>query len=119
MKEAQPITAAPQSPVSTSTLQAGPEAKPCPFCGSNRIVKGERYFAMCVDCGATGPERNSDAPARKFFGDWNRRTQPEVERLTLANLLLKDHIDGLAALISRLEQRLRDAEAALLAKGEK
>lgn len=49
------------------------DAKPCPFCGSNRIVKGERYFAMCVDCGATGPERNGDATVRKFVGDWNTR----------------------------------------------
>ncbi len=48
-------------------------AKPCPFCGSSRIVKGERYFAMCVDCGATGPERNSDATEKKFTGDWNSR----------------------------------------------
>ena len=49
-------------------------AKPCPFCGSTRIVKGERYFAMCVDCGATGPERNADATQKKFVGDWNTRT---------------------------------------------
>lgn len=48
-------------------------AAPCPFCGSTRIVKGERYFAMCVDCGATGPERNSDATEKKFIGDWNTR----------------------------------------------
>ncbi len=47
--------------------------KPCPFCGSRRIVKGERYFAMCVDCGATGPERSADATQRKFMGDWNTR----------------------------------------------
>lgn len=49
------------------------DAKPCPFCGSTRIMKGERYFAMCVDCGATGPERNGDATVRKFTGDWNAR----------------------------------------------
>jgi Lar family restriction alleviation protein len=48
-------------------------AKPCPFCGSTRIVKGERYFAMCVDCGATGPERNNQSTERKFVGDWNSR----------------------------------------------
>jgi len=46
---------------------------PCPFCGSERIVKGERYFAMCVDCGATGPERNADATTKKFLADWNTR----------------------------------------------
>ena len=50
-----------------------PEAKPCPFCGSRKIVKGERYYAMCVDCGATGPERTADASQRKFVGDWNTR----------------------------------------------
>lgn len=48
-------------------------AKPCPFCGSERIVRGERYFAICVDCGATGPERNADATERKFVKDWNTR----------------------------------------------
>jgi len=51
-------------------------AKPCPFCGSTRIVKGERYYAMCVNCGATGPERNADATERKFVGDWNTRFEP-------------------------------------------
>lgn len=50
-----------------------PDAKPCPFCGGGRIVKGERYFAMCVDCGATGPERNADASAKKYTADWNTR----------------------------------------------
>lgn len=55
-----------------------PGALPCPFCGSARIVKGERYFAMCVDCGATGPERNSDATVRKFTGDWNTRAAPPI-----------------------------------------
>ena len=53
---------------------------PCPFCGSLRIVKGERYFAMCVDCGATGPERNSDAGKKKFMGDWNTRTLIQIYR---------------------------------------
>lgn len=48
-------------------------AKACPFCGSERIVKGERYFAMCVECGATGPERNADAGVRRFTRDWNSR----------------------------------------------
>lgn len=48
--------------------------KPCPFCGGTRIVKGERYFAMCVDCGATGPERQSSkSSAQKIAGDWNYR----------------------------------------------
>lgn len=50
--------------------------KPCPFCGSARIAKGERYFAMCVDCGATGPERNADATVGKFTKDWNTRAIP-------------------------------------------
>lgn len=48
---------------------------PCPFCGSSRIVKGARFYAMCVDCGATGPERNADATEKKFMGDWNTRAQ--------------------------------------------
>lgn len=45
---------------------------PCPFCGSKWILKGERYFAICNDCGATGPERvkGSDGKAVK---DWNTR----------------------------------------------
>jgi hypothetical protein len=50
-----------------------PNALPCPFCGGTRIVKGERYYAMCVDCGATGPERNADATAGKYTKDWNGR----------------------------------------------
>lgn len=46
----------------------------CPFCGGERVVKGERYFAMCVDCGATGPERIGDkAGQKKLKVDWNRR----------------------------------------------
>lgn len=54
---------------------------PCPFCGGSRIVKGERYFAMCVDCGATGPERNADASERKFVGDWNTRADTAPKNL--------------------------------------
>ena len=50
-----------------------PDALPCPFCGSSHIIKGERYFAMCVDCGATGPERSADATQRKYTVDWNTR----------------------------------------------
>lgn len=55
-----------------NTIPPEPEHKPCPFCGSTRIVKGERYFAMCVDCGATGPERISSNHS-KTFKDWNTR----------------------------------------------
>lgn len=66
----------PSDPPVSSTRLLG--AKPCPFCGSTRIVKGERYFAMCVDCGATGPERNADATERKFVGDWNTRNGASV-----------------------------------------
>ncbi len=58
-----------------------PTPLPCPFCASTRIVKGERYFAMCVDCGATGPERNADASERKFMGDWNTRAQAPANNL--------------------------------------
>lgn len=51
---------------------------PCPFCGGSRIVQGSRYFAMCVDCGATGPERIGDkAGQAKLMKDWN--TRPEYE----------------------------------------
>ena len=39
-----------------------------------------KFFAMCVDCGATGPERNADASQRKFTGDWNtRHAMPNTE----------------------------------------
>lgn len=49
-------------------------ALPCPFCGSLRIVKGERYFALCVDCGATGPERSGDKGGVNLAKkDWNSR----------------------------------------------
>lgn len=66
----------PSSAPATEVASAGLfGALPCPFCGSRWIVKGERYFAMCVDCGATGPERNADATERKFTGDWNARVQ--------------------------------------------
>jgi Lar family restriction alleviation protein len=51
--------------------------KPCPFCGGARILKGDRYFAICVDCGATGPERIGDkAGQKKLFADWNTRAEP-------------------------------------------
>ncbi len=49
------------------------DALPCPFCGSTRIVKGARFFAICVHCGATGPERNADATQGKYTRDWNTR----------------------------------------------
>ncbi len=62
------------------------DAEPCPFCGSKRIVKGERYFAMCVDCGATGPERNADASVRKFSGDWNNRPLESALKLELDSM---------------------------------
>lgn len=61
-------------------IEKAVELLPCPFCGGSRIVKGERYFAMCVDCGATGPERIGDkAGVKKLFVDWN--TQPAADRL--------------------------------------
>lgn len=47
------------------------DAKPCPFCGSNWILIGERYYAICVDCGATGPERSK----AKMLKDWNSRVE--------------------------------------------
>lgn len=58
--------------------------KPCPFCGGTRIVKGERYFAMCVDCGATGPERIGDkAGVKKLVADWNTKPESASEEATL------------------------------------
>lgn len=64
------------------------DAKPCPFCGSRNIVKGCRYFAMCVDCGATGPERVGDKGGIKIgLKDWNSRvldssSQPDKKTVT-------------------------------------
>jgi hypothetical protein len=46
---------------------------PCPFCGSKRIIKGDRWFGMCVDCGATGPERTGKSNENKVKLDWNTR----------------------------------------------
>lgn len=65
--------------------------KPCPFCGSDRIVKGERYFAMCINCGATGPERASEnTPERKWKGDWDFRPNCEECRLLKEQLRVAD-----------------------------
>lgn len=61
------------------------ELLPCPFCNGKRIIKGERYFAMCIDCGATGPERIGDkAGISKLFKDWNTRATPDVSELVEA-----------------------------------
>lgn len=46
------------------------DAQPCPFCGSTWILHGHRYSAICVDCGATGPEKEKVKDADKA---WNRR----------------------------------------------
>lgn len=55
---------------------------PCPFCGSSRIVKGERYFALCVDCGATGPERTGDKGGVNLAKkDWNSRVPEPAAKL--------------------------------------
>lgn len=39
---------------------------------------------MCVECGATGPERNADATERKFVRDWNTRNGAPVYTSPLA-----------------------------------
>jgi hypothetical protein len=62
------------------------EMQPCPFCGSVRIIKGERYFAMCVECGATGPERSREnTPENKWRGDWNSRPPQGLPGNSLSN----------------------------------
>lgn len=52
------------------------EAKPCPFCGGIWILIGMHFSAICVDCGATGPDKEKSGPAGKA---WQKR--PEEERL--------------------------------------
>lgn len=47
-------------------------AKPCPFCGSERLLKGQKYCVICVDCGATGPELERFPHALKA---WNMRAE--------------------------------------------
>ena len=51
------------------------EHKPCPFCGGTWILPGNKWSAICNDCGATGPMSNkkgepSDA---KKLDMWNSR----------------------------------------------
>lgn len=45
-------------------------AIPCPFCGGTRILAGYKYCAICVDCGATGPDKEHSGDALKA---WNTR----------------------------------------------
>ena len=45
-------------------------ALPCPFCGSTRILRGYKYAAICLDCGATGPDKEKATDALKA---WNCR----------------------------------------------
>lgn len=49
-------------------------ALPCPFCGSDRILEGYKYSAICVDCGATGPDK---ARAKDALKAWNTRVSPK------------------------------------------
>lgn len=43
---------------------------PCPFCGSSRTLEGYKYARICVDCGATGPDKEKSGDALKA---WNKR----------------------------------------------
>lgn len=46
------------------------DAKPCPFCGGTWILIGMHWSAICVDCGATGPDKEKGGPAGKA---WQQR----------------------------------------------
>lgn len=82
-----------------------PELKPCPFCRGTRIIKGERYFAMCVDCGATGPERIGDkAGIKKLFADWNTRDERELNAA-------RSEVEKLAGQLSQTVQAQIEASA--------
>lgn len=58
-----------------------PELKPCPFCGSVRIVHDAfattgytHHVIRCRCCAAEGPWSKSESGARRA---WNRRVEPE------------------------------------------
>jgi hypothetical protein len=73
---------------------------PCPFCGSSRTAIGYQgqpainIFAMCQDCGATGPSQHYTSNMQ-FDWDlaWQRRTNPDL-------------IEQQAARIAELEARI-------------
>lgn len=53
------------------------DALPCPFCGSSRILIGMKWSAICVDCGATGPDKDKESKAGQA---WNKRSQHETQQ---------------------------------------
>lgn len=71
-----------------------PNARPCPFCSSRNIIKGDAYFASCIDCGATGPKHTMEV-GQEFNPDdyiqkWNKRPvesnfQHDIARLEERN----------------------------------
>lgn len=80
-----PDASVPQKPGEYPTYSAVAEAmdlegtmKPCPFCGSANIdasfsLSGEGYVtAGCMQCGASGPDCDSDRPLQAAAA-WNRR----------------------------------------------
>lgn len=48
----------------------------CPFCGGTWILVGHKYSAICVDCGATGPDKGTEKQAGK---GWNTRVETEKD----------------------------------------
>lgn len=74
------------------------ELKPCPFCGSNRIIIAHKpmcderrsYFIRCRECEATGPKLafkytlltttlEVEQLQEQAIVDWNRRTGEQHE----------------------------------------
>lgn len=59
----------------------GVKLKPCPFCGSERLVLSARYalFVGCKTCGAEGPDVRFDRcdPGVEAVRRWNHREKRE------------------------------------------
>lgn len=59
---------------------------PCPFCGGEADIfedSEDSFCALCTDCGVETPYQIS---AEEAIATWNRRTEPENEPLTLAEI---------------------------------